>query len=330
MSEPAVWREERVSPTLWSFGRPALGTTAQLLLEDREAAEVAMQELDHLLSEADQVASRFKPGSELYRLNADPRTEVPVSLRLGSFIAASLDWAQRTGGLIDPTVGAALLAAGYGEDFQSMPKQLPDPAPTPEPVIGWSRVSLVGGLLRRPLGVLLDLGSTAKAQLADESSQRVSDLTAGAVLVSLGGDISTAGPPPEGGWVVRVGDDHQAGPKEAGQNVGLTDRGLATSSVLVRRWRRGTAEMHHVIDPMTGRPVDGCWRTVTVAAESCLKANALATAALVSGGAAAGLLESWGVAARLVDRDSGVTHLGQWTAVGEEVGPLHHFSGTAG
>lgn len=132
------------------------------------------------------------------------------------------------------------------------------------------------------------------------------------------------------GWVVRVTDDHQAGPKAAGQNVGLADRGLATSSVVVRRWRCGTAEMHHIIDPMTGRPADGPWRTVTVAAESCLKANALATAALVSGGAAAGLLESWGVAARLVDRDGGVTHLGQWTAVGEEAGPQHHFSGTAG
>ncbi|MHB8395301.1 MAG: FAD:protein FMN transferase [Candidatus Dormibacteria bacterium] len=322
MSAVGPWREERQSPGLWSFRRPAIGTTAQLLLEDRSAADAALEGLDVLLAQADHAASRFKPTSELSLLNADPRPEVQVSPRLASFIAASLDWAHRTGGLVDPTIGAALLAAGYGEDFEAMPKQLPSGDARFTPAAGWFRVALAGDLLRRPPGVLLDLGSTAKAQLADEAAYLVSRLTPGPVLVGLGGDIATAGPPPVGGWVVKVSDDHRADRAGDGQTVTLLAMGLATSSVVVRRWRRGERDMHHIIDPLTGGPADGPWRTVTVAADSCLKANALTTAALVSGAAAVGLLTSWAVAARLVGQEGGVVHLGQWTPSGEGVAPV--------
>src|SRR5213076_493676 len=90
------------------------------------------------------------------------------------------------------------------------------------------------------------------------------------VLVNLGGDIATAGPPPVEGWLVRVADDHRASPDEPGQTITIESGALATSSTTVRRWDQG---VHHIIDPRSGLPADSRWRTVSVCAATCVDAN---------------------------------------------------------
>jgi len=83
--------------------------------------------------------------------------------------------------------------------------------------------------------------------------------------VSLGGDIAIAGPLPEGGWPIRVTDDHRSDGTAPGQTIALSSGGLATSSTTVRRWRAGGAERHHILDPVTGTACTEVWRTVSVA-----------------------------------------------------------------
>jgi thiamine biosynthesis lipoprotein len=132
-------------------------------------------------------------------------------------------------------------------------------------------------------------------------------------LVAIGGDIATAGPPPREGWRIHVTDDHRARPDAPGQTVAIASGGLATSSTATRRWRHGSATMHHIIDPATGAPAVGRWRTVSVAAATCTDANIASTAALVRGdAAAAGWLERCGLPARLVDHRGGALHVGEW------------------
>jgi thiamine biosynthesis lipoprotein len=125
------------------------------------------------------------------------------------------------------------------------------------------------------------------------------------VLVSLGGDIATAGPAPAAGWQVRVQDtDHDP----ATQVELAAGTALATSSTTRRTWRRGTDELHHIVDPRTGRPADPVWRTVSVVAASCRDANAAATATIVKGRRGLAWLGAQGLPARLVGRD-GTVHL---------------------
>jgi thiamine biosynthesis lipoprotein len=133
--------------------------------------------------------------------------------------------------------------------------------------------------------------------------------------VSLGGDIALAGRAPEGGWRVRVTDDHRRGADAPGQWITLCSGGLATSSRTVRRLRGA----HHVIDPADGRPADGPWRTASVAAATCLDANSASTAALVRGPRAVEWLESLGLPSRLVSHAGHVVHLAGWPADGEEL-----------
>jgi hypothetical protein len=166
--------------------------------------------------------------------------------------------------------------------------------------------------VRIPAGILLDLGATAKAWAADRGARAVWDAARCGVLVGLGGDIATAGPAPAGGWRIHVTDDHRCGPDAPGQTVAVASGGLATSSVAVRRWRRGGHAMHHIIDPSSGAPAGGPWRTVSVAAADCTDANVAATAALVRGHRAPAWLDRLGLPARLVAHDGAVLRIGDW------------------
>ena len=130
--------------------------------------------------------------------------------------------------------------------------------------------------------------------------------------MNLGGDIAVAGDGPVGGWHVRVTDDHAAGPGSAGQTVQVSGGGLATSSTTTRTWASQAGRLHHVFDPRTGRPAEVVWRTVSVAAGTCVDANTASTAAIVRGGAAPAWLESSRLPARLVRRDGSALRVAGW------------------
>jgi thiamine biosynthesis lipoprotein len=76
--------------------------------------------------------------------------------------------------------------------------------------------------------------------------------------------------------------------------------------------------LHHIVDPRTGQPAGGPWRTVSVAAVTCADANAAATAAIVAGSGALDWLAEAGLPARLVSHDGTVTRAGGWPAGGNE------------
>ena len=182
-------------------------------------------------------------------------------------------------------------------------------APVAPAVAGWRRVRLDGRTLTVPPDVLLDLGATAKAHAADRCAARVAGTLGTGVLVSLGGDIATAGPAPDGGWKVLVRDR----PGDPACTVAIpAGAAVATSSTASRRWRHGGRAMHHVLDPRTCRPATPVWRSATVAARRAVAANTLTTAALVRGTAAVDWLRARGLPARLVAADGSVTTLGGW------------------
>jgi thiamine biosynthesis lipoprotein len=131
------------------------------------------------------------------------------------------------------------------------------------------------------------------------------------VLVSIGGDIATAGAEPADGWEVLV-QDTEADPR---QQVSLAaGAAMATSSTQKRRWMSGGYLRHHILDPQSGLPAAPTWRSVTVAASTCLQANAMTTASIVRGFRAVQWLEDNNIGARFVDLQGRVVTTGQWPA----------------
>jgi thiamine biosynthesis lipoprotein len=172
-------------------------------------------------------------------------------------------------------------------------------------VAGWRtiRIDRAAATVSMGRGITLDLGATAKALAADRAAAQAARVAGCGVLVSLGGDIALHGAAPLDGWRVRVTDDHRADLTAPGQWITLRTGGLATSSTTVRRWRQGAASVHHLLDPASGRPAPAYWRTVSVAAATCLDANIATTAAIVRGARAVQWLQSLALPSRLVIGD---------------------------
>jgi thiamine biosynthesis lipoprotein len=180
---------------------------------------------------------------------------------------------------------------------------------------GWHEVQIdrARAIVTVPRGIRLDLGATAKAWAADRSAAAAARAAACGALVAIGGDIATAGTAPAEGWLVRVADDHRGGnPDMPGQNVTIRNGGVATSSTTVRRWSTRRGEAHHLIDPRSGRPARGRWRTVSVAAGCCADANIASTAAIVRADRACAWLEARRLPARLVDQRGNTTEVAGW------------------
>ena len=185
------------------------------------------------------------------------------------------------------------------------------------PVPGWRRIVLdpARRTLAVPEGVRLDLGATAKAWAADRAAADLAAALGCGTLVGLGGDIAVAGPPPPDGWTIRIQDEtDRRGPGDPSADVVIRDGGLATSGIGARRWSRGDADLHHIVDPRTGLSARTPWRTVSVVAASCLDANIVSTASVVRGERAPAWLAGLGLDARLVARDGTVSTLGRWPA----------------
>jgi FAD:protein FMN transferase len=310
-----------VSGRLASAEWQAFGSGAILVTTDAGRLPDARSAVQRTLDAINRACNRFDPGSELARVNAISGRRVRISSLLAKALGVALDAAAATDGAVDPTVGACLEAAGYDRDFASVAGS----AAQAEfiPAGGWHAVDFDGAAatVRVARGTKLDLGSTGKALAVDMAASAAARAAGCGVLFSLGGDLAVAGEPPERGWAVHVTDDHAAGARAPGQTVTIRSGAIATSSTLVRRWRRRD-HVHHIVDPGTGAPASEVWCTVSVAASSCVEANTHATAAIVRGDRALEDLAALRLPARLRSPRDEVRHVGGWPTVGDsQCGP---------
>jgi thiamine biosynthesis lipoprotein len=308
------------SPAFERFG--ALGTGVVVGTAEARLLPAAVAAARCEIEACDLACSRFRPDGELVGLRPAGRPTA-VSEWLAEALDVALRAAEVTEGLVDPTVGQCLVDLGYDRTFTRVDLNSPI-AVTASHRPAWRSIHLdrQNRRVTVPAGVRIDLGATAKALCSDRAATRAAEATGTGVLVSLGGDIAVCGEPPPDGWVIRVTDRSDCDPADAspGQTVAVRAGGLATSGTSVRRWSRAGRTVHHLVDPRTGRPADEIWRTVSVAAGSCVAANTASTAAMILGAAAPGWLIRQGHDARLVPADGPVTVVGGWPA--ETEGPV--------
>src|SRR5947209_527212 len=242
------------------------------------ATAAELEEVGLLFEKLDRTFSRFRPESELSRVNAATAEFVAASPMFVRVLALALDAARRTDGLVDPTLGAAIEAAGYDRDFA----ELTDDERPPRTAFpgSWRHVRVAGPLVFRYPGTKLDLNCVVKGLAVDAALQQLG----GDGFVAAGGDVAV-----RGSAVVGL---------PGGGSLTLRDGGLATSGTTYRRWRRGDDIQHHLIDPRTGRPSTSPWSEVTVAAGSCLEADVAAKAAFLLGDAGPNWLDERELPAR--------------------------------
>jgi thiamine biosynthesis lipoprotein len=227
--------------------------------EHRLAREVA-----EIFEDSERRFSRFRPESELSRLNRSGRL-MPASASFLAALGRAKRFSHLTGGRFNPAIGGALIAAGYDRSFESGGARCGSALDAPPLVLPFDRIEI--DRRRRsvtlPPGVSLDFGGFIKGWTVDRAARLLPPNAA----LDAGGDALLRGAGPDGrGWIVDVEDP--ADPTREVLTLRVRDRAVATSAPNRRRWRTPFGEMHHLIDPGTGRPADSDLAQVTVLADS--------------------------------------------------------------
>ena len=291
----------------------AIGTTNTILATDPGVLCEAVTIARRHLTELDRAVSRFRPDSEVSLLAVRARrapAEAFVSPTFAAYLGAALRVARLTGGLVDPTVGSALVAGGYDDDLDVVRARTDFHQTRIGSVPHWHTVHLNPSARRVtvPAGTLIDLGATAKAHAADTIAHLLAELLPGGFVVNLGGDVAVSGSCPPQGWSIGIED--AAGTTR--QVVTSTGQAIATSSTQKRVWKVDGAVHHHIVDPRTAHTAPAVWAQVSCAAATCLEANAASTAAVVLGDDAPAWLEANGIPARLDGADGHVVTTTGW------------------
>ncbi|MCP5028127.1 MAG: FAD:protein FMN transferase [Actinomycetia bacterium] len=229
--------------------------------------------------------TRFRPQSEISRLNSARGAPVEVSPETATLVATMITAHRLTGGRFDPSQLPALLRAGYRASIHDAQLVTELPPGCPSHDVQGIRFDRPSGTIQLPVGLALDPGGLGKGLAADLLAGRLVAEGATAALVSVGGDLALAGQPIGGTWPIGIEHGHDSGLDSPRQAVILTvDRGgVATSSTRSRRWFNERGEHHHTIDPETERPAVTDLVSSTVVAGSAWWAEVLATASLTAG-----------------------------------------------
>ena len=274
----------------------AMGSDIRLLIErplDARAGpplEAADRERDFVLDFAHRL-SRFVPDSELSLLNHDHERRCPAAPLLRVAVSAGLWAAQRSGGLVDPTLVGALERGGYATSldgatpaslYEALAAAPPRRAARSHPDGLWRSVEVDDHdrKIIRPPGVMIDTGGTGKGLCADAVAHRLGAYTR--FLVDCGGDIAVGGV----GAQLRpyeIAVEHPLTGACVG-TVRLARGGVATSGLNVRIWRNPDGTFgHHLLDPSTGGPAWTGLVGATAVADSALEAETLSKMALLLG-----------------------------------------------
>jgi thiamine biosynthesis lipoprotein len=251
---------------------------------DSDQPPALLTEVPRWFEDWGQTLSRFRPDSELSRLNLTVDQPVHVNKVLWDVFQAARAAEEFTDGLVTPTVLDAMLEAGYDRDFASLPRQQDTPVPAQSIVRSLASVKWDASkqTIQLPAGVHLDFGGIAKGWAAHQAMSRLREI--GPALMNCGGDIAVSGPLlDDSPWEIGV---YKPFDRDSGYvEMLFFERGcgVATSATDRRRWMQGGQVRHHIIDPRTGLPAESDVVSATVVAPTAVEAEAAAKSILIRG-----------------------------------------------
>ena len=259
----------------------AMGSVAHLVVQpdDEVLVDRARAELERL----EEMWSRFRPNSDVSRLNRAHGEPVEVDPETVSLLEVAREAWTWTEGRFDPTVYDAVVAAGYDRSYELISER-PGTTRAVKAVPGLSGLSIRAADLTvaLPDGVHLDLGGIGKGRAADLIAALFETHSVSGGLVGMGGDVRVVGTPTDGGpWRVSVTSPFDRDERLC--TLHLSSGAVATSATTYRTWKQGDQEMHHLIDPRTCHPAHSGLVAATVIAAEAVWAEVAAKAAIVAG-----------------------------------------------
>ncbi len=303
----------------------ALGSKTGLsLVSDATAAriDVLYDELWREIFLFERRFSRFLPGSELSVFNRGAGTKRFISSEFRDILVAAREVARQTAGLYNPFILPALQASGY--THSRVPGHAQDAVDdhSHRSVVEIDRLEIGDDWARIPYNTALDLGGCGKGYLADKLRDKLPNTVAGYWL-SFGGDIAVGGSNEDKQpWTVNI-ESAEDSSKNIGAITASSTCGVATSGTIVHHGKKAGKPWHHIIDPRTLGPTETDVLLATVCDESVLRADVLASCAVILGSKQGiKFLKEHGVVAAVLQYRTAkgkyrVAHFGNCIIVGE-------------
>ena len=288
--------------TPYVIGYRAMGCQINAWLETTANGSEILQQVPLWTEVIESHLSRFRPESELSRLNAQLNTWVEVSDILLANVMAAKQGARLTDGLYNPLTLMALIQAGYDRSFEQL--EPTDGEIKSSLILDWRDIRIDANLHRVMIPAPIDLGGIAKGWTADYLSGKLAAY--GSCVVDMGGDIAVYDPTSEFGREIAVAEpgmtDHPT------VKVMLKTGSIVTSGTDYRRWQKAGQSQHHLIDPRTGLPAQTDVLSATVIYPHAPTAEVYAKAILLLGSIAGleWINRQWEHAALIVRNDGAV------------------------
>lgn len=293
----AAWyiASDRANPRIAHYGGMTMGTHYNVSiaapLPSATSGEGLQAELDRRLEAVNDWMSTYRPDSEVSKFNRSAGNDwYEVSPETARVVAEAQRISELTGGAFDVTVGPLVNLWSFGPDKR--PRQVPsaEDVEAAKQLVGYQQVDIrtsppaLRKLERDDLSI--DLSGIAKGFGVDLLADYLDEIGVSSYLVDIGGEMRARGRKPDGApW--RAGIERPAETPDApGQvllPIDLLDRALATSGDYRNYFESDGTRYSHTIDPRTGRPIEFDLASVSVLHESCMTADALATALMVLG-----------------------------------------------
>ena len=267
-----------------ALGGPTMGTRWSVLIDDPLADTDMAARFQAMVDEVDAQMSTWKPDSDLMRLNAAPlNTWVPLPDRLLTVLDAGLAISRQTGGAFEMNIGDAVCAWGFGPDPIDLDAIRAASAKRRAPAADALELDIVNRRARKSAPVVLDLSGIAKGYGVDCLAETAAHLGLNSVLCAIDGEVRAIGTRRNGqAWAVGI-EAPEDGPAGLNSVLSLADMAVATSGDYRHFVTIGTARLAHTMDPRRGAPLVAAPASVTVLSQSCMMADAMATALMVMG-----------------------------------------------
>lgn len=234
----------------------------------------------------DRQMSTYRPDSDLMQVNNGPVGEwLSIPQDVHQVMSCANDIARRTDCALNIALGKLVNAWGFG----------PDDTPDCTPEIAAQRASAalaaIGSfalrrnppLVRKDAKVSFDLSALAKGFAVDQAAAAVRSLGVKSFLIEAAGEVYAIGARPDGsGWCVGL-ELPVPGKITIFDHLTLDDMAAATTGGYRNLREIEGKTYNHTINPLTGFPIDCELLSVTVVHQSCMQADALATALYVLG-----------------------------------------------
>ncbi len=275
---------------IWEISGPVFGTRYHInvvMVDDQNRLEALASGIEEVLEGVDASMSTWRKDSELSIFNRreDQSQWQEVSPALYEVLTRANEISELTGGAFDVTVGPVVNLWGFG------PKARPETVPTASElaetleVIGYQHLEFQTepAAVRATQNQYVDLSAIAKGYGVDAVARYLVSKGVEAYLVEIGGEVSVSGRKPNGeAWRLAI-EEPVSEQRQINRVVALDNRAMATSGDYRNYYESEGKRFSHTINPKTGRPIQHTLASVTVIAEDCMTADALATAFNVMG-----------------------------------------------